>query len=69
MTMHLNRVGRRTKPPRSGHQNIMMDARGKYFVRIGSIDYQRKYTKEEIPEALKFRDQVREKLGYTKADI
>ena len=38
-----------------------------YIVRIGSIDFPRRYTKEEIPEAVKFRDQWLEKHGYPKA--
>lgn len=66
--MHLNRVPQRQKPPSSGHQNILSAGKGKYFVRIGSIDYPRRYTKEEIPEAIEFRDRIREKIGYPKAD-
>jgi len=36
---------------------------------LGSIDYPKKYTKEEIPEAVIFRDAVREKQGMPKADF
>ena len=68
MTMHLNRVSRRTVKPRSGHQNIMFTSGGMYFVRLGSIDYPRKYTKDEIPEAVIFRDAMRLRLGYPEAD-
>lgn len=68
MTMHLNRVGRRSVKPRSGHQNIIVSG-NKFKVRIGSIDFDRLYLKEEIPEAVKFRDQWREKNGYPKADF
>jgi len=68
MTMHLNRVSRKAARPRSGHTNIQVVG-DKYFVRIGSIDYQRRYEKHEIQEAITFRDEVRAKLGYPKADF
>ena len=68
MTMHLNRTSKKPKPPRSGHTNILSSG-DKYFVRIASIDYPKKYTKEEIPEAVIFRDAVREKQGMPKADF
>lgn len=68
MTMHLNKTGRRSAKPRSGHQNIIVAGK-KFKVRIGSIDFDRLYLKEEIPEAVLFRDQWREKNGYTKADF
>lgn len=68
MVMHLNRVAKRTKPPASGHQNILRVG-DKWFVRLGSIDYPKRYTTEEIPEAIKFRDEMRARLGYPKADF
>lgn len=68
MTMHLNRVKKISQPPRSGHQNILSSG-SKYFVRLGSIDYPTKYTKEDIPKAVIFRDMMRERLGYPKADF
>lgn len=67
--MHLNRTAKRTKPPKSGHQNILAASGGKWFVRLGSIDYPKRYTKEEIPEAVIFRDMMRERLGWPKADF
>ena len=68
MTMHLNRTSQKPKPPRSGHTNIL-SVGDKYFVRLGSIDYPKRYTKEEIPEAIIFRDMMREKQGMPKADF
>lgn len=67
MTMHLNRRNPKPVKPRSGHSNINMRPNGKYFVRIGSIDFPRVYTKEEIPEAVQFRDQWLERNGLPKA--
>jgi len=67
MTMHLNRVSRKPVKPRSGHTNIQVVG-DKYFIRIGSIDYPRRYTKGELSEAVIFRDEMRERLGYPKAD-
>ena len=57
-----------TVKTRSGHQNILSASGGRYFVRIGAIDFPRRYTKDEIPEAVQFRDQWREKNGYPKAN-
>lgn len=66
--MHLNKVGRRSARPKSGYHNIFISG-DKYKVRIGSIDFERRYSKEELPEALLFRDQWREKNGLPKADF
>jgi hypothetical protein len=68
MTMHINRTAPKKKPPRSGYTNILSSG-DKYFVRICSIDYPKRYTKDEIPEAVKFRDEMREKLGEPRAEF
>ena len=62
--------GRNTRKgkPKSGHTNILPVSGGMYIVRLGGIDFPRRYTKDEIPEAVQFRDQWREKNGYPKAD-
>jgi len=67
MTMHINQVARKKVKPRSGHQNIIVSG-DKFKVRIGSVDFDRRYSKDEMPEAIAFRDQWREKNGYPKAD-
>jgi hypothetical protein len=69
MTIHINRTAPKKKPPRSGYTNILSAGKDKYFVRICSIDYPKRYTKDEIPEAVKFRDEMREKLGEPRAEF